>query len=131
MHTCKTVSLKDCVMMSEKSCLSFKTIKGSLGMCDCWGRWGARNRALSCLVGVGRSQQVTEIPVILSLTAVLDTFQVTGLRKTHQISCHSLWLGREGKGSGTFQEVWVNALYTWKRVVLEKAFSHEQDIIQQ
>ena len=26
---------------------------------DCWGRWGARNMALSCLVGVGRSQQVT------------------------------------------------------------------------
>ena len=24
--------------------------------------------------------------------------RVTGLRKTHQISCHSLWLGREGKG---------------------------------
>lgn len=82
-------------MMSEKSCLSLKTIKGSLGM---WPAGVGGEQETWLFPGVGRSQQVTDPSYTESLTASLDTSQVTGLRKTRQISCHSLWLGREGKG---------------------------------
>lgn len=86
-------------MKSKKSCLSFKTIKGSLecGLLGSAGSKKLRGSFLSC--GGWAQPEGNRNPSYTEFDSWPRHFaRVTGLRKTHQISCHSLWLGREGKG---------------------------------